>query len=38
MEEIIKKMDPKNNKQFGVLGIIVIASLAIKGIVNIIKC
>lgn len=38
MEEILKKMDPKNNKQFGILGIIVIAGLAITGIVDIVKC
>lgn len=30
--EIFKKLDPKNNKQFAVVAIVVVAGLAINGI------
>ena len=32
--EIIKKLDPKNNKQFAVVAIVAVARLAIKGIIK----
>lgn len=32
MDEILKNLDPKNNKQFAVAAIVAVAGLAIRGI------
>ena len=37
MDEILKKLDPKNDKQFGTLAIVAVAALAIKGVVELVK-
>lgn len=37
MDEILKKLDPKNDKQFGALAIVAVAALAIDAIVTLCK-
>lgn len=37
MEEFVKKLDPKNDKQFGVVAVIAVAALAIDAIVVLCK-
>lgn len=37
MEEIVKKMDPKNDKQFGAVAIVAVAALAINAVVTLLK-
>ena len=37
MEEDMKKLDPKNDKQFGVVAVIAVATLAINAIVTLCK-
>lgn len=37
MEEFVKKLDPKNDKQFAVVAVIAVAALAIDAIVTLCK-
>ena len=37
MEEIMKKLDPRNDKQFGAVAVIAVAALAIDAIVTLCK-